>query len=128
MMDYAEIIITHNELPLGRHYLSYEWKGKPTQLVRISRKAIDFGELDIDKIPWPLAQVDEDYQWGITYYARKDAWFGLYRWLVVFRYFLRRKVELIYYRLLLTAMVWGLAWIPQSEIPTWRHLGRRRKL
>ncbi|OGH07449.1 MAG: hypothetical protein A2W22_03205 [Candidatus Levybacteria bacterium RBG_16_35_11] len=117
--NYADIVITRYKLPLDRHYCTYKWEGKITYPV-----ILDPRWTEIDKLPFPLKCIEENYSHK-NVYIRKDAGFGLWwRW-VTLKYWLKQKINPIYYRLMITAMVWGLAYVDQGAIPSWRDLGKK---
>ena len=120
MSEYAEIIITDHDLGMGRYYQTYAWCGKPTDLIMINDRYKD----GIKNLPWPLRLIDRTCDMGI--YVRKDAFLGIYQLWVRLMVFARRITGKTYYRLIMTAMVWGLAYIPEAEIPHWKHLGKKR--
>jgi hypothetical protein len=137
-MKYATIIATWHQLPLGRRHVTYKWEGDANLPVIIDRQTLRF-ELnqsvdefpkEINFLPWPLKLIDDDDEAYWCYdgalYSRTDGlnkllW--LYYW---WRTRARRYWHPFKYRLLLTLMVWGAAYIPEFERPSWRHIGRKR--
>ena len=135
-MDQAEIIFRDIEILPGRGTIQAEWKGNPRGQVRISipllRRLIRIpieSEADLPErlsiFPWPLRLVSReiDLPWNAAYYVRDDQGVWLY-WAV------RSRVCKVWWwfkpRLIYTAVVWGLAYVPAGEAPSWKHLGRRR--
>lgn len=117
----AEIIVHEEELVRGRVSRWFEWRG--TGLARVSQFSI-FREDDIPS-SWKLKLVKRDDQLGMMYYARSDglSFFSWLYWLVHTKLgsmFLR-----IYYRFILTLMVWGLAYTEVGCVPSWRDIGKR---
>ena len=123
MNEYAEIHITRHELPLGRQHLTFDWIGSPLKPVRIS--VSPFRGFSVDKLPWPMIKIESDPAWGVDCYLRIDGFLRPWSWLVRFRYWIKRLLEPIYYRLILTAMVWGLAYTPPGTVPSWHDLGKK---
>jgi len=124
MNTFTTIEYTKEELPFGTVRYSYKWVGSPFQPVAISKVLKpEF----IDNLPWPLVRVDVDDSrpWDVDYYLRIDGFLRPWSWLVRFRYWIKRLLEPIYYRLILTAMVWGLAYTPPGTVPGWRDLGKK---
>ena len=119
----AMIEITRHELPLGRHYLTYKWIGKPWQPVWITELFVD---QQLSDFPWKLIEVDRDYSKRAGLYVRADGFWVVTRWMTSLKIGIQKLLGLTYYRLIITAMVWALAYVPQGDIPSWRHLGKKR--
>jgi hypothetical protein len=120
MTEYAEILAHDHELPLERRYTTYEWKGKPSAPVIIGRW------MEVKDLPWKLRLIEKEPYWDAGIYARTDGYLLLFAWLTAARYALRKAWQWVSYRLILTAMVWGLAYTPPWETPSWRDIGRKR--
>ncbi len=125
-MNEAQVIITTNELPLGRVSYSFQWEGEPNWPISISRYFLD--EFPLETMPWPLMKVREGESILDDYaiYMRKDGHWAIYAWFTKARYSIKRFLQPIYCRLIITAMVWGLAYVPEATVPSWRNLGRKR--
>jgi len=123
MKEIAKIIIHNHELAFGRRYETYEWDGKPWWPVEISK----IYENELDNIPWPLKKIGESSWMSETgIYIRKDGALAIWAFLVDMKIRVSWFIQWFYVRLIMTAMVWGLAYVPVSEIPSWRHLGKRK--
>ncbi len=120
------IIVTRTDLPLGRVSFSYEWDGEPNWPIRISGYYLD--EHPLETLPWPLMKVEDGERWldDAAIYMRKDGRWAIYAWFTKARYSIKKFLHPIYYRLIITAMVWGLAYVPEATVPSWRNLGRKR--
>lgn len=121
MDNLARIVCTQHQLPLGKHYITYEWEGKKHWPVIISDRY-----LNIYDLPWPLELIDRDWVSSYTgVYMRTDTKFPFW-WFTKIRVSIGKLIRPIYYRLILTAMVWGLAYVPNYEAPSWKHLGKKK--
>lgn len=108
---------------------SFSWVGDLRGRVHISRCLInEAGGTGLDWpdcFPWPLVRVSEfDCQTDGAWYARADQTLGL-PYLHRLRYGWRRSKELLLCRFIFTLHIWGLANVPEGEIPSWRHVGTR---
>jgi hypothetical protein len=121
MDGYSRIISHYHELPFGRHYITHEWEGKPNQPAFISY----FSWTEIKDYPWPLTKIGDRPEEGGALYARKDGWLWANSYWMRGRLWIRKRLELVYYRLIMTAMVWGLAYVDPGSIPSWRDIGKR---
>ena len=131
------MIICHTEeiLP-GRYITRYEWQGKPDEPVFISRRILegilqkrlerwdDYPER-LDCFPWPmrLLSAQEGFARDAGLYVRSDT--PLWLWHVA-RFKASRFWQWFFVRAVYTAMVWGLAYVPEYEVPSWQHLGKKR--
>ena len=100
---------------------SLTWQGMPTLPVFITDM-----ERQTWPWPWPLALVEEMPYRGGALYARTD---GLNRlaWLWHRASAPARRAALsLRTRVVLTLMVWGLAYCRAGDVPAWRDIGRRR--
>jgi len=122
MNEYAQIIGTRHSLPFGRHYVTYEWLGKPTMPVQI---AFGYEDEILGHLPWSLKEVQKDYCHLTTIYVRKDGALAIMAAFTAAKYWLRCRFIKIYHRLIITAMVWGLAYVPEAEVPSWKDIGRK---
>lgn len=123
MSNYAHITVTRHELPLNRFYETYSWEGKKHWEVVLP--FYFYTRHDINKFPWPLEVVDYHSDWLDIVCMRKDT--AIPYWLFTkIKYKTKKLVYPVYHRIILTAMVWGLAYVPDYEIPSWRHLGKKK--
>jgi hypothetical protein len=126
--EYAEILVHQWPNPLGGEpTTSFEWKGPINAPVEIgwdfSRKL--GGE---SRLPWRLKKIGTSYHGFAYIYVREDIplfpktvqWLET-RWLAHCRAFNTLEA-----RIVLTAHVWGLAYVHPNEEPRWSCLGRRR--
>jgi len=116
--DYARIEITHNLLPLGRTFVSFEWKGSPWLPVLIDWRNTDY----LKEMPWRLKKIGSDVSWPADVYVRTDR---LY-WLTGVRVYTERLYRSIRARIVMTAYVWDLAYVPEAVSPAWAHLFKKR--
>lgn len=117
-------------------YADYEWTGSrhgaawvdmPT-LQRLTQRKIQ-AEVDLPArlmcFPWPLRLVNQeiDFIRNAARYVREDSpWW----WLWPLRFRLAQRWRWLNVRLIYTAVVWGLAHVPEGSVPSWRHLGIKR--
>lgn len=123
MNEHPFLEITEHELPFGKSYRTYHWPAKPWQAVLIGDRAIEYRH----EMPWKLVEVERYPEWRGSLYVRSDGFLLVTRCLMAVKIKVKKLLELVYYRLILTAMVWGLAYVPDFEAPSWRHLGKQRK-
>jgi len=122
-MNEAEIIAHYKELPRGRFYYEYEWEGNKSGLVRINWEFLC--RHPFRSLPWKFMIVEENPGYYIC--IRHDVFSGRVKGLYYrFFNFLKRKFRVIYYRIILTLEVWGLAYSEDGGIPSWRDIGRKR--
>lgn len=121
----------YKENPLsGWRYLDcIEWLGDPSLPLIYDTRKMELFERE-GLIPWNLekqqnSELDGYAMFG-TYY-RTDAGMSYiyYRFQSDVLWFVN-KLKWIGSALIMTAMVWGLAYVPMGEYPTWQHLGRKR--
>ena len=117
MTDYARIIIREHELPLGRgRTYTYELEGPPNAPVLIPNW------VDLKDLPWKFVFYDNDYMYDGKIYIRASA----FTWFVIAKHKLRQAWQWFAYRLIITAMVWGLAYTEPGVTPSWSDLGKKR--
>lgn len=115
--QYAELIITreHIEVLPGRSLplITFSWQGGKHLPVRIGDAA-----RITPLLPWPVVKLEDDWAINGGIYARRDTGF----WWVwhLFAYRVRSFVRIVSYRLILTAMIWGCAKVPDGRSPAWR--------
>lgn len=126
MDNLAHIICHQHQLPLGRYYTTYEWEGKKHWPIFIDDRFLGiYGVPRIEHLPWPLELVDRRGDVLISVYMRKDT--TIPYWLLTkIKYKIKKFFYPVYCRLILTAMVWGLAYVPDYEVPSWKHLGKKK--
>lgn len=128
MKDYAQILVKRSEIARGRYHLEFEWVGSPYWPIRINWQI--FESDDFKQLPWPIKEIENADEWRgtiIKTFLRTDVPWHL-SWLEwKLRRGLRRLFGLIYERLIISAMVWGLAYVPEGEAPSWKHLGKKPK-
>jgi hypothetical protein len=108
MTEYAEIIVHSAYVPGynqgGRYINTYEWKGSKNAPVLINYW--DY-EDDGNKFTWPLKLVSRNYASGQDTYIRTDA-NPLARFYYIAKEKIMHKTSVTKYRLLRTAVLWGL--------------------
>lgn len=120
----AEIVATRHDLILGRCYFTYEWCGPSTATAWLPDKFKDI--FQDHSMPWPLMKVERSMSRRAWRVARRDTWLGIPALAWWLRYQVWRVVDDVYYRAIMTLMLWGLAWVEPWEEPSWRNIGRRR--
>jgi hypothetical protein len=109
MDKYAEIKETRHLLPMDRYYSTYEWIGSPWWPVRIEHY------WDVKQFPWKLKLAKEDFLMMRGIYVRTDK---LY-WLTGIAICIRDIWAGLEVRIVMTAFVWGLAYVPPYAVPNW---------
>lgn len=81
----------------------------------------------IEQLPWKLRRLPilDWYDNFNPVFVRSDGWLLPLALLNDFRIRLLKLRTWFVVRLIMTAMVWGLAYIPSGDIPSWRHIGKR---
>lgn len=123
MPEYAEIIVTERTILPGRVYRTYEWRGSPSARVRLDPRVINFKFL-----PWRLHRVPGTFDPSryAAEYIRMDAPFGAAAWTITAGFvWIRQAVSWFTSRMVLTAMVWGIGWVPEGEMPSAKHLFKK---
>jgi hypothetical protein len=116
MDKYAEIKETRHLLPTDRYYSTYEWVGRPWLPVLINC-------LDIKLLPWKLKLVREDYLMMAGIYVRTDK---LY-WLTGMAICIKNIWNGLEARIVMTAFVWGLAYVPPYVVPNWGCMFKKKE-
>jgi len=124
MTPTADILVKEHRLPWGRRTFTFEWVGPATGVVEMDWDAWE--RFYKGKLPWPLRVVAEDLLAAKVYVARVDEPYHLSWAYHATRAWLQRTLGLLWARCILTLMVWGLAWVPEGEIPSRKHIGRKR--
>lgn len=120
---FATIEATYYQVPLTGHlYPEYAWIGNTHRPVRID------GGIASD-LPWPMRMVSEvDLLTRSAVFVRTDvrgSWWRRRYWAARIR--LGRQFGVLPQRVVLTAYIWGLIpRPPENELPSWRHLRRRK--
>ena len=124
-------------LPGGHVETSVLWVGKKSLPVSVSEIFLwEWGyrvgpafpsRIVIGAIPLRKIHTDPDYEFmrNACLYMREDQgmWKRLRYGMIARGIFLRRLLSA---RLVYTLMVWNLACIPHGEIPSWKHVGKKR--
>lgn len=133
MEDTAEIIVHERELLPGRMSRTYEWRGLSSWPVLIHGNTLSrlmeqpfkgngYPEI-VDCFPWKLRLIDEAaYHLNGAYYVRTDSGMWAYLWMMVRA---NRMIQTLKQRIILTLMVWGLAYVEPGELISWRCVGRK---
>lgn len=109
------------------HTYTFEWEGSKYTTAVVSKLMIDRASLKI--LPWPvkiLGVVDFGREYEVI---RKDVGWQLW-WILIYtkrRVFNNRPYQHFKWRVLMTLDIWGLAYQPESEMTSWRNIGRKRK-
>lgn len=123
MADKFALIICKNEeiYPgIGFFERTYSWEGNRRLPVLIDNYLGTTHEL-----PWPLKKIDDDFWTSRSVYIRKDVNFW---WVTSAIYAIKKKIQWINIRLILTAQVWGLVLVEPGVIPNWRDAIRAQRL
>lgn len=113
-MNNADIEVTrHNINPTNGVYYTYKWIGSKYSPVEIS------DEIDISVLPWKLKLIDRFPHKRSALYMRKE--FLIF----TFPYEIKKIFMFIYYRVISTLMVWGLAYTPEGCVPSWKDIGKK---
>ena len=121
----AKIIVHSHEIALGRSYLTFEWDGPAWGVISISGELLC--EIELKYLPWELVKVDYRAATDSHYYARADVARGLWAKFVLECNFVRSALSEFKARLIMTAHVWGLAYVPENCYPDWEHIGKKRR-
>ena len=122
---FATIEATYHQVPQTGHlWPTYRWIGDAHLPVRI----VDAPK-HLDNLPWPMRQVGDYEPAGRSaVYIRTDVrgafWTPPF---VALRYLVRVNWEQFTMRAVATAHIWGFADIPMDEIPSWKHIGRKKR-
>ena len=126
----ARILVKRTEIFRGRFEETYEWQGEPHWPVEIGGyywRQVDESPADIvARLPWPMTLVREFGEFGAgDIYMRTDGrnWWHA-RWTVA-RYAVAKRWGWFARRLILTLMVWGLAYVGEAEVITWSAVGKK---
>jgi hypothetical protein len=125
--EFAEIKTTRHDNPLGGEpTFSFEWVGSSHAPVRITDYFKPF--LNDSNFPFKLEAIDRNFSNGVTLYRRTNVPINLrliqfleFRWLKHCKAF-----DGLQARIILALHVWGLAYVPDWEAPSWSCVGRRR--
>lgn len=135
-MNYAHIDCTRREVLLGRFSVSYAWRGDDNALAAISYSHLKSMGYDTPPKrltigPFHLRLVSGD---GSDWLCRHESIYARADGSRVFSWAVRRLRCVIYaihnalrVRVVCSLMVWGLAYVPEDEYPSWRNIGRRRQ-
>jgi len=118
----SKIDVNIQEHPFGR-YCTFKWVGPRTGTALIN---IRWYKEYKDSLPWPVTIISHDFRKNSYEVARVDGLLKLSTVHHIAVSFLKEKTALIRSRIFLTAMVWGLAHVPDGVVPCWRHLFRRK--
>jgi hypothetical protein len=126
--EYARLVYQRQELIDGRYLVTVKWEGNPCLPIVVDPR-FSSREFEIAQQSWPLVKIGQTRDWmkPCDVYARTDVGLGIPARYHRLRYWLRRKTGPLKARIVMTAMIWGLAYVPEGEIITWSHLGKRRK-
>lgn len=110
----------------------YEWQGGNVAIVTSYSGGITAERFDpsgkpgrVESIgPYRVRLIEPRYEYRGWLVIRETPFAWLYAWL----YRMQRPVSLAYYRLIITASVWGLAKCQQGAIPHWTDIHVLRRL
>lgn len=105
----------------ARKYRTYEWYGPRWGLAWVDERVLD----ELQALHWPIRVIGLDWRQARYLVARTDGACLITAWWHDLRMRARNLLALVKARLIITAMVWGLGYVPEGEIPSWRHLFRR---
>jgi hypothetical protein len=116
---YAEILVhQHTIEPTGAQYRTYEWIGRKYWPIFI-------GDDVRNRLPWSFLEIEKSLDGRVTLCVRKDALLPI-GWLIIAKVNTVNVLQWVYYRIIATLMIWGLAYIPNGTIPSWRHIGKKK--
>ncbi len=125
-MEAAEILVHTKRNPLDGSVVvcGYSWVGSPYAQVSLERRLWE----DRDRMPWQLESIFSDNFESRVIAVRVDVPVPFYAYHRFERDVLAIVSALLWCRalLILTAMVWGFAYVPQGVFPSWEHLFQRR--
>lgn len=118
----ADIIGHTHYVPSGHHYATFEWVGPTHAPVEIS---IDLWH-EVGALPWPLQIIERYYERDTVLAVRLDGHNRLWAYWHDWRVRAKQAWQWVSVRLILTAQLWGAAYVPPGEVPSWCHLGKTR--
>ena len=124
-MEEAEIICHAIPDPAceGCTITRFEWRGDRRKPAKVFIGPADRIER-LEDLPWPLKVIERDHAIDLAVVVRLDSGLSChYYWC---RAAMRRLKQWLSVRLILTAQVWGFAYVPYGEIPSRKHLFRKR--
>ena len=120
-MNFASIEVTSTILePTHIRHLSYKWVGKKYWI-------LEADPVTIHKLPFKLVEIKSNtslYQ-NSNYYVRADAYLP-YGLILRVGYQLQRVWSWLFVRVIATLNIWGIAYTPIGNIPSWSDIGRKR--
>lgn len=122
----AKIFVTEKEVIWGRKEVYFDWVGPRSGLAEINitkyeryyknmpfkLKIIDKWAL-FNKCAYVVALVEKQYWFSAIFHVISAAVYH-------FKVFIKT-------RMILTAMIWGIAYVPDYEIPSWKHMFKKRR-
>jgi hypothetical protein len=119
----ADIIITRHNIYHNYHYYTFKWEGKKTATTLIDRESY---ELFKNQFPWKLKVIEFNLMANSYVVARKDNVLcinAICHWIKAYAKRITIKTKC---RIIITAMIWNLAYVPDGEIPEWKHIGKKK--
>lgn len=129
--EFASIEVTTRLLPFNRRFTTYRWIGPASAPVRINRYMVDPDCRTIDeaaqRLPWRLRKLPNghDFLRDAADFVRVDGGLWVPALLTEWRHRLRDRWDWLTARMVLTLMVWGLAWVDEGTQPRWADVKRR---
>ena len=116
MDEFAEVIYHVENIPYFGRRVSYEWKGNKSLPFIVH---MNFDENELDRLPWPIIKLYDDWSRGGGVYIRTDT----YTWpIILIKHRALECFEWFYFRVLATARIWGLLDAEIGVRLTWRNL------
>lgn len=119
----AEIIVTRHDVFNDLCYQTFEWKGPKTATALINRRLFERYK---QQLPWKLNIIEENYLMNSFVVARADKILSINAAFHRIKAFIKRTTTNTKMRIIITAMIWNLGYVPDNEIPSWMHIGKRR--
>ena len=122
MVEDAYIEIHEERLPMRGRIRTYYWRGNPAGVAVVDRKFW----ADLEKeLPWPVVIIEDEVVWQQYRIARTDGANRLFSIYHSIRHKAKTLKDGFQMRFIVTLMVWGLAYVPENQKPSWRHIGRK---
>jgi hypothetical protein len=120
----AEILATRHQTEVfpQHSWATFEWEGSKYEPAWIDLRVFNCNK---EEFPWPLAVI-ETIDWDRSALVmRKDVGWNLWWRLVKAKKILGHKFIGIKAKIVLTAMVWGLANWPEGTVVSWKYMFKK---
>jgi hypothetical protein len=122
-MEYARIEANYHGVLRGRGYYTYDWVGPKTAPALIA-SWLDSAWFEL--LPWPVREIECDTLIPSKCVVRTDVGGGLPALWMEWRIKTHRLRVMLKARVIITLMVWGLAWVDEAVEPRWSDIGKKR--